>query len=593
MTSMRKAYSYIRMSTEVQLKGDSLRRQLEASTEYAKLNDLELVDSIDGTKLHDLGVSAHRGKNASQGTLSLFLDYIEKGLIEPNSVLLVESLDRLSRNKIGDALTLFMGIINQGIEIITFADNQKYNKESINKNPAALFISLGIMFRANEESEIKSIRAKSKWDDKRRQASEKKKPLTKALPSWLKMNDDGSVIIVDEAKAKVVRQIFNLCSTTTGIYGITKFLNESKVPTFNNTKYWHQSYVNKILNNRSVIGEFQPYVNANGVEDKKREESTESAESGKRKKSGKPIENYFPAIISIEEFNSAQLAISQRKTNVGRKGSTFTNLLSGLVYCKCGQKMTLMNKGNTKNNKILTCGEKLANAGCKNDNWVMGDAVELLFKHLKEIDFNNMLNVENKELKLSNLIAALEEENRELSEKEDSQLELYNDPLLNVNAKEKVVKKLNDINEKQTINKEQIKQLNAELEEHIVSKQSFNNKNIQTIIERLNTDDYMFRASINTTLSKFIERIELRPAPAFFAPYEFTDTDKEVIEYKKTHPNLTLDQIVNRESFKRLYKKMNRTMIVKYKFGTTRMIQGDGLTYYNNVEQRLAEDRVK
>ena len=44
----RKAYSYIRMSTDTQLKGDSLRRQLEASKAYAENHNLELVDNIDG-----------------------------------------------------------------------------------------------------------------------------------------------------------------------------------------------------------------------------------------------------------------------------------------------------------------------------------------------------------------------------------------------------------------------------------------------------------------------------------------------------------------------------------------------------------------
>ena len=38
------AYSYIRMSTDLQLKGDSRRRQLELSKTFAAEHDLELVD---------------------------------------------------------------------------------------------------------------------------------------------------------------------------------------------------------------------------------------------------------------------------------------------------------------------------------------------------------------------------------------------------------------------------------------------------------------------------------------------------------------------------------------------------------------------
>ena len=53
-----KAYSYIRMSTDIQLKGNSLQRQLELSKNYADINNLELVDTI-----KDIGVSAFKGKN--------------------------------------------------------------------------------------------------------------------------------------------------------------------------------------------------------------------------------------------------------------------------------------------------------------------------------------------------------------------------------------------------------------------------------------------------------------------------------------------------------------------------------------------------
>ncbi|KAB1089302.1 hypothetical protein F4V91_24910 [Neorhizobium galegae] len=64
-----KAYSYIRMSTEVQLRGDSLRRQTEASRNYAVKHGLELVE---GFQLEDIGVSAFHGRNVAQGSLGRF-----------------------------------------------------------------------------------------------------------------------------------------------------------------------------------------------------------------------------------------------------------------------------------------------------------------------------------------------------------------------------------------------------------------------------------------------------------------------------------------------------------------------------------------
>lgn len=40
------AYSYVRMSTDAQLKSDSLRRQTELSEAYAEKNGLRLIDDL-------------------------------------------------------------------------------------------------------------------------------------------------------------------------------------------------------------------------------------------------------------------------------------------------------------------------------------------------------------------------------------------------------------------------------------------------------------------------------------------------------------------------------------------------------------------
>src|SRR4051812_46296558 len=113
------AYSYCRFSSERQRKGDSIRRQIEAARVYAKAQGWTLDDS-----LRDEGVSAFKGKNAATGALKRFLDRIEDGTVKPKSRLLVESLDRLSRNDVTDALQLFIGIIKSGIEVITLADGK-------------------------------------------------------------------------------------------------------------------------------------------------------------------------------------------------------------------------------------------------------------------------------------------------------------------------------------------------------------------------------------------------------------------------------------------------------------------------------------
>ncbi|WP_415926795.1 recombinase family protein [Mesorhizobium salmacidum] len=97
------AYSYIRMSTDIQLKGDSLRRQTERSKKYAQDHNLQLVEDL---RLEDIGVSAFKGDNVSSGALGKFLDAVKAGRILKGSYLLVESFDRLSRQKLNASVAL-------------------------------------------------------------------------------------------------------------------------------------------------------------------------------------------------------------------------------------------------------------------------------------------------------------------------------------------------------------------------------------------------------------------------------------------------------------------------------------------------------
>src|SRR3954470_4641161 len=104
---MRLAYSYIRFSSAKQAAGDSLRRQVEGTEKVCKRHGWTLDDSLN---LRDLGVSAFRGSNVREGALAAFLQAVKNRKVKPGSVLIVESLDRLSRNQVRPALQLFMGI---------------------------------------------------------------------------------------------------------------------------------------------------------------------------------------------------------------------------------------------------------------------------------------------------------------------------------------------------------------------------------------------------------------------------------------------------------------------------------------------------
>jgi DNA invertase Pin-like site-specific DNA recombinase len=119
-TPFKQAYSYIRFSREHQSEGDSLRRQLEATRVYCKRKGLVLNESLN---LRDLGVSAFHGRNAEKGALGRFLQAVQAGSIPAGSALVVEGLDRLSRQNPWATVSLLKELKDFGIEIhLTMAD---------------------------------------------------------------------------------------------------------------------------------------------------------------------------------------------------------------------------------------------------------------------------------------------------------------------------------------------------------------------------------------------------------------------------------------------------------------------------------------
>lgn len=567
---MRKAYSYIRMSTNVQLKGDSLHRQLQASETYANTHNLQLVDSIDGIPLKDIGVSGFNGKNSQIGVLSLFLNFLESGKIEPNSVLLIESLDRLSRDRLSEALSQFMGILNRDIEIITLLDNQSYTKEIINRNPTALYISLGIMFRANEESETKSKRLKAAWASKRENAGEKK--LSRLCPAWLNYSEVTEKFVLIESKANIVRKIFQMCISTCGLYGIARYLNENNIPVFGSGKLWYRSYIKKIISNRAVLGEFQSF----------------SMIENKRQPFGEPVANYFPPVIDENTFYLANAALSRRDiSEKGRKGISFSNLFSGVVYCgSCNFTMTLRNRGLKSGGKVLQCSNKQVAGGCNASVWNSAQFEEVIFNHLLEVDFKSLLINEEKYDSLTDEIAVLQQKQNTKQIEVTRALDLSLGSDLTSESKLIVINKLNSLNYEVDILKKQILLIKNSLEEQKNNDDLLSKAELQHMVEILhqNHDDYFFRSKLNQILKKTIDRIELYDDENNFQVWDIDQDDPAVKQYQYENKSQQFAVFVESDKFERFYKTYYKRLIIKYKSGAVRhLLYGADISFKNNT----------
>ena len=372
------AYSYIRFSSTEQLKGDSLRRQSDLSKNYAEANGLELDTKLN---LRDLGISAFDKSNLNKGALGQFLRLVEDGMIPRGSYLLVESLDRLSRDKVMDALGIFLNILNAGIIIVTLADNQVYSREKTNDNWASLIMSIVIMSRANEESATKSRRIRASWDNKRQNIS--KKRFTARCPYWLKASEGDTGFDLIPERVDVVKRIFQMSLDGIGTATIVKRLNGEKVPLFSTkSDGWQTSYIQKVLSNRAVYGELQLNLQRDGV-----------------LSAYDVIHDYYPAIMTKDFWLLAASIREGRRSRGGvGKGNSLSNLFSGMLKCGyCGGPMNMSANikkkanGEVKRTAYVACSKGRRGAGCSFIQWNYDDLESLVFQFCQSVDFAKLL----------------------------------------------------------------------------------------------------------------------------------------------------------------------------------------------------------
>jgi DNA invertase Pin-like site-specific DNA recombinase len=168
-----KAYSYVRWSTPQQSQGSSLSRQLEKARTYAKENKLELDET---TNFRDAGVSAYQGRNVLKGALGDFLRAVQEGIVARGSYLIVESLDRISRETVDKAALTLQTIVALGVNLVDLEDNGKVYCENTFAEDQTAFLIMAIRFmRSNMESRMKGDRVGKAYEGKRREAMERLK----------------------------------------------------------------------------------------------------------------------------------------------------------------------------------------------------------------------------------------------------------------------------------------------------------------------------------------------------------------------------------------------------------------------------------
>jgi DNA invertase Pin-like site-specific DNA recombinase len=331
--TLTKCYSYIRFSSKKQMAGDSLRRQTERAEKYVishpELN-LELDRSL---SFQDLGLSAYRGKNVTHGELSEFLDAVKSGLVEKGSYLIVEDLDRVSRLPFKKSQRVLQDICDMDISVVTLRDNTIYTKDS----DLGDYFRAAIEFeRANKESVRKSDFSSQNWRQLRVRAASTGRVMSNNAVSWLRVEGekDNRRFVKIEDKVRTVELIVGMFlgrngHRAKGCQAIARKLNDEAVPMLRNGKMWLPRSIHSILSNPAICGR---YVMG--------EKSRQTKEP--------PIAGYYPAVISVEQFNEIHLMLNNGNVKDRAK---VANPLAAICFCaSCGAKMTRDNnlhKGKT------------------------------------------------------------------------------------------------------------------------------------------------------------------------------------------------------------------------------------------------------
>lgn len=342
------AVQYARWSSMEQQskeKGSTLARQLKKTGEHIAAMGWELARE----PMIDRGKSAYTGDNIETGQLGLFAKSILSGAIDASKmVLVVEELDRLSRQPADVMLSWLSPLVRKGLSIKVVVTGQLITRAMLDTDMGGLLTILITSFGSHTESRKKADRVAASWEAKREAARAGKiVTLAHRHPKWLEIVD-GDWHVPDH-KREIVELIFknriagigkgltakrlnDLAAANPAHYAPWPIEGSSKQP-----KMWTPTYVGRVLRNRAVIGEWQPFIRPR---------------KGEVRAAGEPIANYYPQLITPADFERANEARLIDALKHQGRGKSLSNLLGTRARCAdCGGQMSARGSAAYKTNK--------------------------------------------------------------------------------------------------------------------------------------------------------------------------------------------------------------------------------------------------
>jgi len=249
------ALGYMRYSSKMQGGGSTLHRQKSLINKWVEDQKVYHGKTYEVQFYTDKGLSGWTGKNLLSGALGRLIEEVEAGGYPEGTPIILESIDRLSRQGHEEAAAILRRLTSTGCVVYSILDRQIIHRADLKTMIGAMQV-IAVAERGREESEIKSERVSASKARNHELARQGKKLVTKHLPGWLYLDKKGQLQI-DPEKQKVVKSVFEMRLAGRTYQAIADHMNDRQVPVLNaskGAKHWLPNSVRTLLHNRSTIG---------------------------------------------------------------------------------------------------------------------------------------------------------------------------------------------------------------------------------------------------------------------------------------------------------------------------------------------------
>jgi hypothetical protein len=338
---------YSRVSSPEQVLGMGLDRQADDLKRLIEQHGLQDVKPHD---ISDEGKSGFHGHHRTAGDFGIFEAEVEAGEW-PNTLFVCENLDRFTRQGIDEGLALIRKFTTNGVTLWT-ADGDVFPAGQ----PLDIISGIQAIVKfdlAHKESVKKVERSQANVRIRREFCRITKEAFSKVCPGWLDIDPTTRRYVAVPAYAAIVQQIFDMADRQNmGALTIAKALNAQGVKPFT-SRYrkkrplgWEHRTIGMILSSRAVLGEYQPLT--------------------KGEPDGEVWLDYYPTIISHDQFNRVQRSGPAKKAAGGKK---VNNLFAPLVRCSCCGAAMLYQATSGGRPGYLACPNNRRGVCANNSHW--------------------------------------------------------------------------------------------------------------------------------------------------------------------------------------------------------------------------------